>query len=93
MEIECDEAIGEQIVSVPVTAVVVARRHLDGQIDDAQLFVYGDLCPHSRVARVLPGVLSALGGPLVLPVLGRVRVVPVGFRVANLPVAAVDDDL
>ena len=69
MEIERDEAIGEQIVSVPVTAVVVARRHLDGQIDDAQLFVYGDLCPHSRVARVLPGVVQ----PSVIAELARPR--------------------
>ena len=38
-------------------------------------------------------LLSALGGPSVLPVLGRVRVVPVGVRAANLPVAAVDHDL
>src|SRR5438128_2040868 len=58
-ELDGDDAFAEQVVAGPITAVIVAGRHLDRQVRDPELLIDGDLRPDARVARV--------GGGLVLP--------------------------
>ena len=67
LQIDADEAFGEEIVAGPVAAVEVGRWRLDRQIDEAELFVDGDLRPHADVAvggprLVLPRVVAELAG-------------------------------
>ena len=54
IEVDGDEAIGEQIVAVPVSTVVVVGRHLGREIRDPELEVGADLPPHSCVAGIAP---------------------------------------
>ncbi len=55
--IECDQAVGEQIVPVPVGPVKVVGRGSGGREDDAPLLVQGEAAPCVRTADVLPRVL------------------------------------
>ena len=64
--VEADQAVGEQVVALPVAAVEVVRRRADGQVDIAELRVGSHRRPHVRSA-------DALGGA-VLP--GRVAELP-----------------
>ena len=50
LQIDADEALGEQVVAGPVAAVEVRRRRLDRQVDEAELLVDGDLRPDAGVA-------------------------------------------
>src|SRR5262249_46746191 len=64
-EVDRDNRFAEQIRTRTMTAVIIARRQLDGQICEPQLFIDADLAPDSRIARVLgrilfPGVVSEL---------------------------------
>ena len=52
LEIQRDQALAEQVIARPMTAVVVAGRQLDGQIDQPELFVDRHLRPHAGVAGV-----------------------------------------
>ena len=67
--IDRDDRFGEQVVSRPVPAVVVAGRQLHGEIDQAELLVRAHLRPHARVARVRPGIAE----PRVVAELVRLR--------------------
>ena len=58
LEIEADEAFAVEIVAGTVAAVVVAGRRLDGQIDEAELFVHRHLAPYAGVAGVLGGAVE-----------------------------------
>ena len=58
LQIDGDEALGEQVVAGPMAAEVVAGRDLDRQVRDAELLVDGDLRPHAGVAGVLPRLLE-----------------------------------
>ena len=67
LDIERDEALVEQRVARPVAAVIIARRHFDGQVDQAELEVRAHLRPHAHVAVlqgrfILPGVVAKLAG-------------------------------
>ena len=57
LEIDGDEALAEQAVAGAMAAVVVAGRHLDRQIRQAELFVDRYLPPDAGVAGVDPRVL------------------------------------
>ena len=50
LEVYADQALAKQVVARTFAAVVVGRRRLDGQVDEAQFFVDRDLGPHPRVA-------------------------------------------
>ena len=56
-EIDADEALGEQVAPGPMAAVVVARRRLDRQIRQAEIFVDRDLRPDAGVAVLIPRVV------------------------------------
>src|SRR5689334_25385231 len=53
LEVEADETLTIEIVAGTMSAVVIARRRFDGQIDEAELFVDRDLTPDAGVARGL----------------------------------------
>ena len=64
-QIDADETLGKQVVSRTLAAVVVRRRRLDREINEAEIFVDGDLRPHTGVARlgprtVFPGFIAEL---------------------------------
>ena len=63
--VETDQALGEQVVTGPVSAVVVVGRCGERQVDVAQLLVGARPGPHVRVAGVLPRctVLIRAGEP------------------------------
>ena len=69
LQVECNDAFAEQVVPRPMPAVVVAGRHLDGQVHHAELFVDRHLAPHAAVSRVGPGILL----PRVVAVLAALR--------------------
>ena len=67
LDVERDEALVEQRVARPVAAVVVARRHFDRHVDQAELEVRAHLRPRAGVAVlqrrfILPGVVAKLAG-------------------------------
>ena len=55
LQIDSDQTLAIEAIAWSMAAVVVARRHLDRQVNDPELFVHGDLSPHTRVARVRRG--------------------------------------
>ena len=65
LQIDADEALGEQVVAGTMAAVVIGRRRFDRQVDQAEIFVDGDLRPDAGVAvgrprLVLPRVVAEL---------------------------------
>ena len=58
VEVDRDQAVGEQVIAVSMAAVIIARRHFDRQVGHAQLFVNGYLPPDAGVARISPGVVQ-----------------------------------
>ncbi len=58
LQIDGDEAFGEQVVAGPIGAEVIAGRALDRQIRDLQLGVDADLSPRAGVAGVRPRVFQ-----------------------------------
>ena len=67
LEVNRDEAVGEQIITVTMPTVVVVGRHLGGEVGDTELLVDAHLTPGSGVARVSPrpvepGVVAELVG-------------------------------
>ena len=69
LQIDADEALGEQVVARPMAAVVVGRRRFDRQVDEPQLFVHRDLRPDADVAVDGPGLVL----PRVVAELARLR--------------------
>ena len=63
VDIHRHQAVGEQIITVMVSTVVVVRRHLGRKIDDTELRVGADLSPHAGVAGVTPRVVAVFVGP------------------------------
>ena len=63
LEVDGDEALGEQVVAGPVAAVVVAGGDLDGEVGDAELLVDGQVGPDPGV----PGVDGGVVQPRVAP--------------------------
>ncbi len=66
-QVDCDDALCEQIVAGMMAVIVVAGGHFDRQIRHAELFIDADLRPHARVAReirriVEPGFVAELVG-------------------------------
>jgi hypothetical protein len=64
-QIDADQAFGKQVVAGTMAAVEVRRGRLDRQVNEAELFVRGDLRPDADVAVVgprllLPGVVAEL---------------------------------
>src|SRR5580704_10515278 len=57
LKVNGDERFAEQPIAGPVPAVVVPRRHLDGQVSDSEVGIYGYLSPDTRISRIGPGVL------------------------------------
>ena len=69
VDVHGDDGVREEVVAVPVAAVVVVGRHLGRQVDDAELEVGADLPPHPGVAGVAPRVVQ----PTVVAELVRAR--------------------
>ena len=68
LQIDRDDALAEQVVAGPMTAIVVAGRRLDRQIRHPQFFIDGDLSPDAGVAGVRPrivqpGIVAELARP------------------------------
>src|SRR5262249_8802992 len=62
-EVEAYQALAVQVVARPMSAVVVARRRLDGQVHETQLLVDRHLRPHTGISSVFrravqPAVVS-----------------------------------
>ena len=57
VEVEADDAVGEQVRARPMTAVVVAGRHLGGEIHAIRRFIDRDRAPVAGVAGVGPRVV------------------------------------
>ena len=65
LQIDANQAVGEQIVARPMSAILIRRRIFHRQIDQAEIFIHGDLRPDAGVAvdfgRVVqPGVVAEL---------------------------------
>ena len=58
VDVHGDDGVREEVVAVPVAAVVVVGRHLGRQVDDAELEIRADLPPDSGVAGVAPRVVQ-----------------------------------
>src|SRR5262245_42733371 len=56
-QIDADDAFREQMVSGTMTAVVIRRRRFNGQVDEAELFIDGDLRPHTGIAVHRPRIV------------------------------------
>ena len=68
LQVHGHQAFAVEVVAGALAAVVVGRRRLDRQVDQAQFLVDGDLRPHAGVAvdgprAVLPGVVAELARP------------------------------
>src|SRR5262245_6603625 len=65
LQVDGDEAFGEQVVARPIAAVLVDRRRFNRQIHETGFRIDGDLRPYADVARpfprsVLPGLVAEL---------------------------------
>ena len=58
VEVEADDAVGEQIVARTMTAVVVTGRHFRGEVHAIRSFVDRDGAPVAGVARVRPRIVQ-----------------------------------
>src|SRR5262245_37418405 len=56
VEVEADDAVGKEVGAGPMAPVVVAGRHLGGEIHSIGGLVDGDGAPVAGVARVRPGI-------------------------------------
>ncbi len=56
-QIDRHQALGEQIVARPMSAVIVRRRRLHRDVDEAEFLIDRDMRPHSGVAVVHPGIV------------------------------------
>src|SRR5579864_3049305 len=67
-QIDAHQAFAKQIVTRSVAAVIVRSGRLDREIDQAQIFIHGDLVPDTRVAvvgprSIQPSVVAELAFP------------------------------
>src|SRR4029077_3064253 len=65
LQIDAYQAFSKKIVSRPMATIEICSRTLNGQVNQAEYFIDGDLGPDSRVAGVLcravqPGVITKL---------------------------------
>ena len=57
-QVDTDQALAEQIVSGPVSAIEVPRRRLHRQVDQSELLINGNLSPHTGVSILGPGIIQ-----------------------------------
>src|SRR5882762_7552842 len=67
-QIDTNQALAKKIVARPVATVIIRCGCLDRQIDQAQIFVHGNLVPDASVAvlgpgSVQPGLVTELTPP------------------------------
>src|SRR5205807_1861840 len=88
VEIDRYQAFAKQSIAGAMSAEIVARGQLDGQVHNAELFIHRDLAPHARVAGVRPGIVQP-GVDAVLAGLGDGVENPEAFAGANVESADV----
>src|SRR5262245_6401937 len=58
MQIDRDQRFAKKVVPRTVRPKVIAGRQLDGQVDQIEIRVHGDLSPHPGIASVGPGIVE-----------------------------------
>ena len=67
-DIDCHEAVGEQVVAGAVTAVVSSSWCGEGNVDITQFLVCAQATPGAKVAGIAPAVIApGLGTKLAFP--------------------------
>ena len=75
LHVEADEALSEQVVARPVSAIIIVRRRRQREVDVPELLVAARRRPHVGVPRVLPrrAVLVEAGQPCLVTRLALAR--------------------
>src|SRR4030095_12394151 len=58
LQVDADEAFGEEVVAGAMAAVVIGGRRFDRKITETELFIDRDLRPHADVAVARPRFLE-----------------------------------
>src|SRR5437773_4556074 len=69
LQIDANEALRKKVIAGTMPAVIVARRRLDRQVSEPEIFIDRDLRPHACVAVLIPGIIQ----PSVIAELARHR--------------------